>query len=177
MISQIQMPDAQIAKIVITSRTLYGARKTISAIKRTVPDGRIRGAGLKGIFILEVEGDVQELAQRINQECSQSIGRAVAVLAEVPSTLDSIRESAIRIGKERIAEDESFCFRLHKRGEHGLDQDTPKIEHDVGGAIWKALEQRYGKSPRVDLKDPDVTILAEVFGANTAVGILKKAWR
>lgn len=172
-----ESPSRGTAKLIVTSRELYAVRQTITALRTTVLGARIRRAGFRGIFTLEAEGDALELAKRVNQECSQNIGRATAVLAEVQSTLDPIREAAVKIGTEQIGEDEKFCFRLHKRGSHWLEQETPKLEYEIGGAIWVALQQKYGKKPNVDLKNPDITVVAEVLGPNTAVGILRKAWR
>jgi tRNA(Ser,Leu) C12 N-acetylase TAN1 len=126
---------------------------------------------------LETEGDVFELAKLIFRECSQPIGHATAVLAEVESRLDPIKEAAVRIGREEIGRGESFCFRLHKRGTHYLEQDTATIEREIGGAIWTALEEKYGTKPSVKLKNSDVAIMAEVLGPITAVGIFRKAWR
>lgn len=165
------------AKLIVTSRSLYSARRTVPALRRAVPGARIRGAGLMGIFILETEGDSLELGLRVNRECAENIGRAVAVLAEVPSLFEPIRESAVKIGLEQIGENESFCFRLNKRGSHGLDEATPEIEYEIGGAIWAALQGKYGKRPLVHLKDPDITVIAEVLGEETAVGVLRKTWR
>jgi tRNA(Ser,Leu) C12 N-acetylase TAN1 len=165
------------AKIIVTSRELYAARQTITSLRAAVPGARIRGAGFRGIFILEAEGDALELAEKVNRECFLNIGRAIAVLAEVQSTIDAIKEAAVRVSSEHIGVDEKFCFRLHKRGSHWLEQDTPKIEHEIGGAIWAALREKYGEKPNVDLEDPDVTLVAEVLGPNTAIGIVRKAWR
>ncbi len=165
------------AKIIVTTRTLYGARRTIAALNKAVPGARIQRPGPRGILIVEMEENPLELACRVARECAESIGRAVAVLAVVPSRIGPIRDSAVEIGAKHIAEEESFCFRLHKRGAHGLDMDTPVIEYQIGGAIWVALNEKYGKRPRVDLRDPDVTVIAEVLGADTAVGVLRKMWR
>ena len=170
-------PGCRIAKLIVTSRELYSTRQTIASLRATVSGARIRGAGFRGIFILEAEGDALELAKKINQECFLKIGRAIAVLTEVPSTLNAIKEAAVKVGVEQIVGDEKFCFRLHKRGSHWLDQDTPKIEREIGGAIWAALQEKYGKKPNVDLEDPDITVVAEVLGPNTAIGIIRKAWR
>jgi tRNA(Ser,Leu) C12 N-acetylase TAN1 len=170
-------PEVPIAKLIVTSQDLYVAWQTVAALKAAAPGGRVRRAGFRGIFILEAEGDALELSKRINQECFQSIGRAVPLLVEVQSTLEAIKEAAVKIGAEQIGEDEKFCFRLHKRGSHWLEQETPKLEYEIGGAIWTALQQKYGKKPNVDLKNPDITVVAEVLGQNTAVGILRKAWR
>jgi len=170
-------PSYRTAKLIVTSRELYATRQTIASLRAAVSGARIRGAGFRGIFILEAEGDALELAKKVNQECFLNIGRATAVLAEVQSTLDAIKEAAVKVGAEHIGGDEKFCFRLHKRGSHWLEQDTPKLEHEIGGAIWVALQKKYGKKPNVDLEDPDVTVVAEVLGPNSAIGIIRKAWR
>jgi len=167
----------EIAKLIVTSAGLEPARHTRFALKAAVPTARIRRTGLKGIFSLEAEGDVFELAKLIFRECSQRIGHATVVLAEVESRFEPIKETAVRIGREQISSGESFCFRIHKRGAHYLEQDTLTIEQEIGGAIWTALEQKYGAKPSVKLKNPDVAIVAEVLGPLTAVGIYRRAWR
>jgi len=172
-----QSSDQGIAKLIVTSRDFHTIRKTISALKKAVPEARIRSTGFRAVFSLEVEGDSLEIAKKINQECHQSMGRGVAILAEVQSSYDPIKEAAVKIGAEYICEDERFCFRLYKRGAHELEQGTPRLEYEIGGAIWEVLQQKYGKRPKVDLKDPDVTIIVEVLGPITAVGILKKTWQ
>ena len=126
--------------------------------------------------MLECEGDAMELARKVNRECASDIGRAVPVLLETESELGAIERAAVEIGSEHVRELESFCFRLHKRGSHGLAEPTPEIEREVGGAIWAELKRKYGKEPKVDLEHPDVTVVAEVLGPNTAVGLLRKAW-
>lgn len=165
------------AKLIATSRWLSNIRQTIAALRAVLPGARIRRTGFRGVISLEADGDVFELAKRVNQECSASIGRATAVLMEVESGLEAIKEAAVKIGVENIGDDEKFCFRLHKRGSHWLEQETPKLEYEIGGAIWTAVQQKYKEKPKVDLKNPDVMVIAEVLGPNTAVGILRKAWR
>lgn len=164
-------------KLIVTARSLFGAGKTRSILKRELPDAHVRKSGFKGIFVLESEGDPLEMAARVARECAENIGRVVAVFAEAPSRFEPIRDSAVGIGAEHIGENESFAFRIVKRGAHWLDTDTPAIEYEIGGAIWVALHEKYGKRPPVNLKDPDVTIIAEVLGADTVVGILRKEWR
>jgi tRNA(Ser,Leu) C12 N-acetylase TAN1 len=165
------------AKLIITSSGMERARYTRSALKAAVPTGSVRRTGLKGIFSLEAEGDVVELAKLIHRECWQHIGHATAVLEEVESRLEPIKEAAVRAGREQIGKEESFCFRIHKRGAHFLQQDTLTIEQDIGGAIWIALQEKHGGKPRVNLKNPDIAIVAEVLGPITAVGISRKVWR
>jgi tRNA(Ser,Leu) C12 N-acetylase TAN1 len=165
------------AKLIVTSAGLERARHTRRALKAVVPAGNVKRTGFKDIFALEAEGDVFELAKLICRECSQRIGHATAVLAEVESRFDPIKETAVRIGREQIGPEESFCFRLHKRGAHYLEQDTLTIEQEIGGAIWTALEEKHAAQPSVKLKNPDVAIVAEVLGPLTAVGVFRRAWR
>jgi tRNA(Ser,Leu) C12 N-acetylase TAN1 len=167
----------EIAKLIVTSAGLETSRHTRSALKAAIPTARIRRTGLKGIFSLEAEGDVFELAKLICRDCQQRIGHVTAVLAEVESRFDPIKETAVRIGREQIGPEESFCFRLHKRGAHYLEQDTLTIEQEIGGDIWTALEEKHGAQPSVKLKNPDVAIVAEVLGPLTAVGVFRRAWR
>ncbi|MBI4529312.1 MAG: hypothetical protein HY695_36395 [Deltaproteobacteria bacterium] len=168
---------SQSARVIVTTESLERIREARSSLKSALPDARIRSAGFKGIFIVEVDGDALELARRIQQECSASIGRATAVVAEVQSRFDLIKEAAVQAGRNQIRADERFCFRLHKRGSHWLEKDTLSIEREIGGEIWQALEQKYGTKPLVDLKNPDTTVVAEVLGPTTAIGILRKEWR
>ena len=167
----------EIAKLIVTSAGLETARRTRSALKAAVPSARIRRTSFKGIFSLEAAGDVFELAKLICRECSRRIGHATAVLEEVQSRFEPIKEAAVRIGREQIGPEENFCFRLHKRGAHYLKRDTSTIEQEIGGAIWTTLEEKHGAKPSVKLKNPDVAVVAEVLGSITAVGISRRGWR
>ncbi len=169
--------NRQADKVIVTARTLYGARRTISALRKAVPNAHVHTTGFRGILVLEAEGNPLELACRITRECADSIGRAVAVLAKVTTRFEPVRDAAVKTGVDHIHEDESFCFRLNKRGSHELEKDTPVIEYEIGGAIWVALHAKYGKRPPVNLKDPDVTVIAEVLGEDTVVGVMRKDWR
>ncbi|RPJ04437.1 MAG: hypothetical protein EHM36_10655 [Deltaproteobacteria bacterium] len=80
------------------------------------------------------------------------------------------------MGFGQIGQDESFAFRIHKRGSHGLGEDTPALERDIGGAIWDTLHEKYGKGPKVNLRSPDVAVIAEVLGPTTAVGVARRLW-
>jgi tRNA(Ser,Leu) C12 N-acetylase TAN1 len=169
--------DLGTAKLIVTGPGVKTARRPRSVLKKAVPGARIQRTGFSSVFILETEGAAPQVAKSVTQKCSGYIGHVTAVLAEVDSRIDAIKEAAVRIGSEQIGENEKFCFRLNKRGSHQLVEDTCKLEREIGGAIWQALEQKQGKRPVVDLDDPDITIIAEVMGPNTAIGILRKAWR
>ena len=164
-------------KLIVTCAGSETARQTRLALGAAMRTARVSRTGFKGIYCLEAEGDVFEFAKLICRKCSHLIGHVTSVLAEVESRFDAIKETAVRVGAEQIGPQESFCFRLHKRGAHYLEQDTMVVEREIGDAIWIVLQEKRGGTPRVRLKNPDVTIVAEVLGPITAVGISRKAWR
>jgi tRNA(Ser,Leu) C12 N-acetylase TAN1 len=167
----------ELVKLIITSRGLEPARHLRFALRAAIPGARVRSAGFRGIFALEAGGDVCELAKVVCRECSKRIGHVTAVLETVESREDAIKEAAARIGAAQIGSEESFCFRLRKRGAHGLEQDTSKLEREIGGAIWSELEAKFEKRPKVSLKNPDITVIAEILGPIAAIGISRRAWR
>jgi tRNA(Ser,Leu) C12 N-acetylase TAN1 len=174
------MPEAvqpRIVKLVVTSRGLEPARHLRSALRAAISGARVRSTGFRGVFAVEAEGDPAELATFVWDECSEKIGHVTAVLAMVESRKEAIKDAASRFGAAQIGPEESFCFRLHKRGAHGLEQDTSKLEREIGAAIWAALEEKYSKKPRVTLKNPDITVVAEILGPLAAVGISRISWR
>lgn len=164
-------------RLVVTSRGLETRRQTIEVLRASFPETKVHKTGFKAVFTLEAEGDAVKLAEQVYMKCSFDIGRAVAVLAETPSTLKDIKKVAVEIGKDKVGRNEKFCFRLHKRGSHLPEQKTPKLEHEIGEAIWLALKEKYREEPKVDLEHPDITVVAEVLGPNTAVGITRKSWQ
>jgi tRNA(Ser,Leu) C12 N-acetylase TAN1 len=167
----------QVAKLIVTSTGREPTRATWFALKTSIPTGRIRTTGFKGIFSLEAEADAIELAELVYRECPQHIGHATAVVEEVESRFEPIQAAAVRVGREQIDKEESFCFRIHKRGAHYLEQDTLTLEQEIGSAIWKVLEEKHGARPLVRMKNPDIVIVAEVLGPMTAVGISRRSWR
>lgn len=162
-------------KLVVTSRGFHETRHARSAVRRAVPEGRLRATGFRGVFVLEAEGDPVDLAEQVTRECREEIGHATAVLGEVESRDDEIRRLAVSIALDRVQKGEAFCFRLNKRGSHWIVQDTPALESDIGGAIGTALEEKHGQRPKVDLVHPDITIVAEVLGPITDVGLSRPA--
>lgn len=169
--------EQRIAKLVVTGPGTYTGKRPRSVLKKAIPGAQIQRTGFPSVFILETEGDSVQIAQDVILKCSDNIGHVTVVLAEVESKLEPIKEAAVTIASERVRNDERFCFRLHKRGSHSLERNTFEIEREIGEAICQALQQKYGAEPEVDLDDPDITVVAEVLGPNTAMGISRKAWR
>jgi tRNA(Ser,Leu) C12 N-acetylase TAN1 len=167
------------AKLVVTSRGWHETGQALHELRRAMPTARVRRTHFLGVLLVDAatEADALGLAEMVSRACAGSIGHATAVLAEVESELEPIREAAVRVGSERVGPHDSFCFRIAKRGAHRVTADTPDVEAEIGAALFTALEQRHGARPRVDLSHPDVTVIAEVLGPTTAVGVVRKAWR
>ncbi|HEY7682003.1 MAG TPA: THUMP domain-containing protein [Gemmatimonadales bacterium] len=166
------------AKLVVTSRGWHETGQALHEVRCALPTARVRRARFLGVLLVDAatEADALGLAERVSRACG-STGHATAVLAEVESELEPIREAALRVGSEQVGPHDSFCFRITKRGAHRVTTPTPDVEAEIGAALVAALERRHGTRPRVDLGHPDVTVIAEVLGPTTAVGIVRKAWR
>ena len=164
------------AKLVITALSFYGENSAKRALKNILPDISVKSTGFRGVLLAEVNGDAVRLAKQLSRKKISDIGRIVPVIREVESEFESIKENAIKIALEHIAKNESFCFRIHKRGRHDIKMPTPQIEERIGREIHLALEEKFGKKPEVDLEKPDISILAEVLGKRTIVGIIKNDW-
>jgi len=163
-------------KFIVTAKDLFSAKYTRASLKEALDRARVTQTGFKGVFAVEVEGRVEEILETIQKECGEDIGRVTPVMKEIPSGTEALREAAVEVAKETIGPDETFCFRIHKRGSHGYSEDTPILEREIGGAIFDALAKRDGKPPKVRLVSPDVTVIAEVMGEWTAVGVIKRSW-
>ncbi|MEE8167686.1 MAG: THUMP domain-containing protein [Candidatus Hydrothermarchaeales archaeon] len=164
------------AKLLVTCRNLYGESQAKLCLRDVVEEVVIKPTEFRAVLHVEAEGDALELAEMVTRECPYEIARAVPILEEGESNLKALEELALRVALEYIKKDESFCFRLHKRGTHGLEKDTPEVEYEVGGVIHDALKNKFKKKPKVDLDDPDVTVVAEVLGEGLEVGIARKVW-
>ncbi|HKJ47146.1 MAG TPA: THUMP domain-containing protein [Balneolales bacterium] len=165
------------AKLIVTARGLYSGKKARRALRRILPYARIRNAGYRSVYVIETHGNVLNIADRICHECLMDIGHTTAVVEESKTSIKDIKEAALSVANQVVGENESFSFRIKKRGSQLLEKDSRDIEEEIGGDIWESLNQKYGKKPKVDLEHPDVKIVAEVLGNITAIGIQLKYWK
>lgn len=163
------------SKLIITARDLDGERFAKSALRALGLN--VKSSGFRAVLIAETDADILETVEKIMDTCYRDIGRAVGVIEEVESEDEKIKQKAIDVALAYIKENESFSFRIHKRGKHRIASSTPELEYDIGGAIYTALEKKYRKKPSVNLKNPDIAIIAEVLGESTCIGILRKDWK
>jgi tRNA(Ser,Leu) C12 N-acetylase TAN1 len=165
-------------RLLVTARDLWRTRRTVRALRQAAPGARVLETGFRGIFLVEADGgDPLELARHVSRAAASRIGRVMAVQGEVVSGPEPVEGAVVAVARRHVGLRDTFCFRLHKRGIHGMAEDSRLLESRIGGAIWEALRERDGTVPRVDLTDPDVTISAELLGPRTYVCIRRRDWR
>jgi len=77
---------------------------------------------------------------------------------------------------ERIWRADSFCVKVERRGLKGAFS-SQEIAKEVGTFISKALEERDGEKPKVNLRDPDKAVVFETLGKWCGVGIISREMR
>lgn len=160
-------------KVLVTVRDLTLERKTRWELLKQFPQAFVRRSAFKGVLFLEAEEDPLGMADKIKQACLDSIGRVTPLLVETESSHEAVRHSAVEVGLSHVRKGESFSFRIHKRGSHGLQSPTPDIEREIGAAILQSLYRIDMLRARVELACPDVVVVAEVLGPRTAIGIIR----
>ncbi len=163
--------------LVVTCRGPGGRRKARQALHHVVPDARVKGAAFPGVLLAYADGDPVPLAARVTSCCDPAIARVTAVLAQTPSTRRPMLEAAVRAAIEHVRPGRTFAVRIHKRGAHGYVEPTPALERDAGTALSRALQDRDGSRPPVDLVHADVIVNIEVFGPHSLVGVVRSARR
>lgn len=95
-----------------------------------------------------------------------------------PFKPDSLMEELMpRIEKyaSSIPQGASYAVRVERRGFKGV-LSSHDMEKTLAEAIWRALEKA-GKKPKVDLGDPDCTVVVEIVGSECGVGLITKELR
>jgi len=162
------------ARLVVTSRG-FRERRAWQALKSALPESWLEGSGFRGVLLVEAAGDPLALAARVARECGEAVGHVTPILAEVETDVGAIREAAAEVARTHVGAGQSFCFRMHRRGWSLPQREAAQLEREIGGAVFAALERRHGARPAVDLEDPDVTVVAEVLGRRTAIGVVRKS--
>jgi tRNA(Ser,Leu) C12 N-acetylase TAN1 len=164
------------ARLVATSRG-FRERPAWNALRSALPDAWLEGSRFRGVLVVEAEGEPLVLAEHCLRTCGEAVGHVTPVLAEVPTELDAIREAAGRVAIAQVGARQSVCFRIRRRGWIPPGREPRELEREIGAAVLDALERSLGARPRVDLEHPDVTIVAEVLGPETAIGVVLRSWR
>lgn len=120
----------------------------------------------------------ESLLDEIKENYIPSLSRLLPIGTNFQFTKENFREKAkesIKPYIKEIKDGETFAVRCERRG-FKEEFSSQKIEKDIGSYVWKQLEAA-GKTPEVDLEDPDKLIVIETLGPQGGVAILPRKIR
>jgi tRNA acetyltransferase TAN1 len=121
---------------------------------------------VKGLIAAETSLEPLEAIRRIRGELRErpesfkNLLRVLPVEATVPTEIDEIVETALRLA-EKIPGDESFRVTLEKRR-------TKLRSREVIDAVAERIDRK------VDLGDPDWIVLVEIVGRRTGIAVVPR---
>ena len=124
---------------------------------------RVRGTDWRGVLIAETPLSKGEALERLRNFETQAIQRVVPIDELVPARWEDVEEAALRLA-EKI--DGTFAVRAKVRGNKKLSQRELEIK------LGSLIVERYNR--RVNLGDPDYTLVIEVLGRRAGLGLLKR---
>ncbi|NJE46186.1 RNA-binding protein [Thermococcus sp. GR7] len=123
---------------------------------------KVKGTDWKGVLLAETPLSREEVLERLKRFETQTIQRVIPLELLVPARMEKIEEAALKLA-EKI--DGTFAVRAKVRGNRTLK--ARELEIDLGSLIV----ERYGL--KVDLSEPEYTLVVEVIGKKAGVGVLK----
>ena len=130
------------------------------------PNASASTTGLPGLVVLHTRLDpfkvVEEVEERVRQEpwYFRYLLKLVPVEVCVPADIESIREVAVKLARQRIGESETYKIEVRKRL-------TDLRRRDIIEAIASDL------SNKVNLEKPDKIVLVEVIGQVAGVAVIE----
>ena len=162
--------------LVVTCHDLRDGWQARMAVRRALPDAWVTYSPFRGVLLVESDGDPLALADRLARSPGVAVARIAAVLAEVPSDREAMIRAVREVAPAHVGPAESFAVRLHKRGSHGYVDPAPELEREAGTVVSRAMADRDGHVPHVDLEHPDVTVHVEVLGPRSLVCVARAVW-
>ncbi|NJD98624.1 RNA-binding protein [Thermococcus sp. LS1] len=123
---------------------------------------KVKGTDWKGVLLAETPLSREEALERLKRFETQAIQRVIPLEVLVPARREEIEEAALKLA-EKI--DGTFAVRAKVRGNKALK--ARELEIDLGSLIV----ERYGL--KVNLSEPEYTLVVEVIGKKAGVGVLK----
>lgn len=124
---------------------------------------RVRGTDWKGVLLAETPLSKGKTLERLRNFETQAIQRVVPLDLIVPARREEIEGAVLQLA-EKI--DGSFAVRAKVRGNKGLS--VRELEIDLGSLVV----ERFGL--RVNLSDPDCTLVVEVLGKKAGIGLVRR---
>jgi len=161
-------------EVVITSHR-YGERELLEQLKEL---GDFRKTSFRDVIRGEVE-DFDAFLQELERRSIFTLSRVVPIEKSFTFSTRSVVEEFCEVVKpllEKIRKGDSFSVVVERRGLKGAfsSQEAAK---EVGTFISKALEERDGETPKVNLTEPDKAVVFETLGKWCGVGIVSKEMR
>ena len=124
---------------------------------------RVKGTDWRGVLLAETPLPKDEALERLRNFETQAIQRVVPLERLVPARWEEIAKAVLELGK---AIDGTFAVRARVRGNKRLSQRELEIK------LGSLLVERYNL--KVNLSEPDYTVLVEVLGKKAGIGLVRK---
>jgi len=124
---------------------------------------RVRGTDWRGVLLAEMPLSRDEALKRLREFETQAIQRVVPLDVVLPSKWEEIEKAVLELGKDISG---TFAVRAKVRGNKKLSQRELEVK------LGSLLVERYNL--KVNLSEPDYTVLVEVLGKKTGIGLVRK---
>lgn len=122
---------------------------------------RVRGTDWRGVLLAETPLRKEEVLKRLISFETQAIQRVIPLNVFVPARIEEIEKKAVELMSDKSG---TFAVRAKVRGNKKVREK--EIEKRVGLAVVSA------HGLKVDLTEPDWTVVVEVLGKKAGVGVL-----
>ncbi|WP_456422387.1 THUMP domain-containing protein [Thermococcus sp.] len=123
---------------------------------------RVKGTDWRGVLLAETPLSKLEALERLKNFETQAIQRVVPLERLVPARWEDIEKAVLELGKKIEG---TFAVRAKVRGTKRLSQRELEVR------LGSLLVERY--SLKVNLGDPDYTVLVEVLGKKAGIGLVR----
>ncbi|GAB6136632.1 THUMP domain-containing protein [Thermococcus prieurii] len=124
---------------------------------------RVKGTDWRGVLLAETPLTKEEVLERLRNFETQAIQRVIPIERLVPARWEEIEKAVLELGK---AIDGTFAVRARVRGNKRLSQRELEVK------LGSLLVERYNL--KVNLSEPDYTVLVEVLGKRSGIGLVRK---
>jgi len=153
----------------------YGERELLEQLKEL---GDFYKTSFRDVIrgkVENLEAFLQELDKRSILTLSKVVPIEKSFIFSPANIVEEFCE-AVKPLLKKIRKDESFSVIVERRGLKGVFS-SKEIAKEVGTFISKALEERDGEKPRVNLRDPDTAVVFETLGRWCGISIISKKMR
>lgn len=161
-------------EVVLTSHR-YGERELLEQIREL---GDFYRTEFKDVIRGRVE-NLEAFLQELEKRPIFTLSRVFPIEKSFTFSLRGVTEEFCEVAKtllEKIRKGESFSVIVERRGLKRAFS-SQEVAKEVGTFISKALEERDGEKPKVNLRNPDKAVVFETLGRWCGVGIIAREMR